>query len=112
MPTLVPMLAWSHAGVALLLAASTTAPSRVAGWQSSPRPTAQAGDSPAVGLTVSQLKTRLAAATQSAPADLSNTDLSGRDLAGLGFKHARLTDGTLRNAKLAGASLLACDRAG
>src|SRR5689334_15850016 len=54
-------------------------------------PARESADSPAVRLTVAQVRERLAAGTASAPPDLSAADLSGLDLHGVDFKQANLT---------------------
>src|SRR4029453_7943816 len=47
-------------------------------------------DSPAIRLTLAQVKGRLAAGTEEAPPDLARTDISGLDLSGIDFKRANL----------------------
>src|SRR3954453_14222259 len=55
------------------------------------------------------VRSRLAAATDSNPPDLSKTDLSGLDLSGVDFKRANLAGARLVGTKLAGANLFTVD---
>ncbi len=55
------------------------------------------------------LRTRLAAATESSPPDLSKVDLSELDLSGLDFKRANLTGARLVGTKLVEANLFTSD---
>jgi uncharacterized protein YjbI with pentapeptide repeats len=55
------------------------------------------------------LSAKLAAATESAPPDLSRIDLSGLDLSGVDFKRANLTGARLVGTKLVGANLFTAD---
>src|SRR5687767_3973030 len=72
-------------------------------------PTCAVADSPAVRLSLEQVKARLAAGTEEKAPDLSNTDLSGLDLHGVDFKRANLTGARLVGSKLAGANLFTSD---
>jgi uncharacterized protein YjbI with pentapeptide repeats len=71
----------------------------------SARPPAPAG--PRVDLAA--LKSRLAAATEDNPPDLSKMDLSGLDLSGVDFKRANLTGARLAGTRLVGANLFTAD---
>jgi uncharacterized protein YjbI with pentapeptide repeats len=55
------------------------------------------------------LRSRLMAATEDQPPDLSKVDLSGLDLSGLDFKRANLTGARLVGTKLVGANLFTVD---
>ena len=66
-------------------------------------------DSPAVRLTLAQVKARLAAGTEQTPPDLSRVDVSGLDLSGIDFKRANLAGARLVGVKLPGANLFTCD---
>ncbi|MFL5512453.1 MAG: pentapeptide repeat-containing protein [Gemmatimonadales bacterium] len=68
----------------------------------SPQPTGTRLDSETV-------RSRLAAATDSNPPDLSKSDLSGLDLRGVDFKRANLSGARLVGTKLAGANLFTVD---
>ena len=72
------------------------------GKAAAPPPTAARLDSETV-------RSRLAAATDSTPPDLSKTDLSGLDLSGVDFKRANLSGARLVGTKLAGANLFTVD---
>jgi uncharacterized protein YjbI with pentapeptide repeats len=71
--------------------------------------TARTASVPRAQMDLAQLKSKLAAATGDAPADLSKVDLSGLDLSGVDFKRANLTGARLVGTKLAGANLFTCD---
>ncbi len=66
-------------------------------------------DTPSVRLDAAGLAQRLAASTESAPANLAGVDLSGLDLTGVDFKRANLTGARLAGTKMAGANLFSCD---
>src|SRR5687767_12631275 len=68
-----------------------------------------AADSPAVRLSLAQVKARLAAGTEETPPDLSRTDLSRLDLSGVDFRRANLTGSRLVGTKLVGANLFTSD---
>jgi uncharacterized protein YjbI with pentapeptide repeats len=71
-----------------------------------PVPTAE---SSANRMSSSELKSRLAAATEDSPPDLRKADLSGLDLTRVDFKRANLTGARLVGAKLIGANLFTAD---
>src|SRR5437773_4707725 len=69
----------------------------------------EAADSPAVRLTLEQVKAKLSGAAQGRAPELANADLSGLDLTGIDFKRASLTGSRLVESKLIGANLFSCD---
>ena len=71
--------------------------------------TARTAAVPRAQMDLAQLKSKLAAATGDAPADLSKVDLSGLDLSGVDFKRANLTGARLVGTKLVGANLFTSD---
>jgi uncharacterized protein YjbI with pentapeptide repeats len=66
-------------------------------------------DTPAKGMSSSELKSKLAAATEDRPPDLRKANLSGLDLTGVDFKRANLTGARLVGTKLIGANLFTAD---
>jgi uncharacterized protein YjbI with pentapeptide repeats len=68
-----------------------------------------AAESSANRMSSSELKSRLAAATEDSPPDLRKADLSGLDLTRVDFKRANLTGARLVGAKLIGANLFTAD---
>jgi uncharacterized protein YjbI with pentapeptide repeats len=70
---------------------------------------APTAESPANRMSSSELKRRLAAATENSPPDLRKADLSGLDLSGVDFKRANLTAARLAGTKLIGANLFTAD---
>ncbi len=114
MPTVVPISPWLQAGIAILVAVplgGTAGPASATGlFRSASGPLrAERADSPTVRLTAAEVKSRLAAATQSSPPDFAKANLSGLDLTGVDFKRANLTGVSLAGSKLAGANLFSCD---
>ncbi|MFL5403033.1 MAG: pentapeptide repeat-containing protein [Gemmatimonadales bacterium] len=70
---------------------------------------ARAVDTPAVRLTLAQLRSKLDAATEDKPPDLSKADLSGLNLSGVDFKRANLAGARLAGTKLVRANLFTAD---
>jgi uncharacterized protein YjbI with pentapeptide repeats len=68
-----------------------------------------ATDSTAPRMTLTELKSRLAAATENNAPDLRKANLSGLDLTGVDFKRANLTGARLVGTKLIGANLFTAD---
>lgn len=70
---------------------------------------ARAVDSSGSRMSSTELKKRLAAATENRPPDLRKANLSGLDLSGVDFKRANLTGARLVGTKLIGANLFTAD---
>jgi uncharacterized protein YjbI with pentapeptide repeats len=66
-------------------------------------------ESSANRMSPSELKSKLAAATENNPPDLRTANLSGLDLTGVDFKRANLTGARLVGTKLIGANLFTAD---
>jgi uncharacterized protein YjbI with pentapeptide repeats len=70
---------------------------------------APTAESSANRMSPSELKSKLAASTETNPPDLRKANLSGLDLSGVDFKRANLTGARLVGAKLIGANLFTAD---
>jgi uncharacterized protein YjbI with pentapeptide repeats len=66
-------------------------------------------DTPTTRMSVAELKTKLAAATEDTAPDLRKANLSGLDLSGVDFKRANLAGARLAGTKLIGANLFTAD---